>query len=250
MDTGKSRRSASSSTLALRNPAAGHSGAIDSRTKQWGNVDGDIFNYLSDVKRLEQFADQAHNAEELASRLQPFLNNAEKYLESMAELAKGQATWTELRAKFGKNVGDAILKIRKLDAKFSADMELLDAKDRAAMTTINQKRQHGLREIAAQLNADLQMELFRHQSKIGNIADREQISAQRAQITEGLRAKRQQLTKRISYGSRGLNSAPPDRIPVAVGGNGHGPSQSVSASGSNRGNFGGLFSRLWNGLGN
>jgi hypothetical protein len=73
---------------------------------------------LSDVTKLEAMADKAANAEQLALVLEPFLDNAETYLEALGKIADGQVTWTEIRKKFGSKVGNAIAKIRKLNAEF------------------------------------------------------------------------------------------------------------------------------------
>ena len=73
---------------------------------------------MSDVNKLEAMADKAANAEQLALVLEPFLDNAETYLEALGKIADGQVTWTEIRKKFGSKVGNAIAKIRKLNAEF------------------------------------------------------------------------------------------------------------------------------------
>jgi (p)ppGpp synthase/HD superfamily hydrolase len=88
-------------------------------------------------------ADKAANAEQLALVLEPFLDNAETYLEALGKIADGQVTWTEIREKFGSKVANAIAKIRKLNAEFGSEMEQLDAKDRAAMLKIETKRNTG-----------------------------------------------------------------------------------------------------------
>ena len=144
------------SSIAIRNPAAGHSPYIDEKAGDWADTEADILSYLSDVTKLEAMADKAANAEQLALVLEPFLDNAETYLEALGKIADGQVTWTEIRKKFGSKVGNAIAKIRKLNAEFGAEMEQLDAKDRASMLKIETKRQHGLAEIASELTGDLQ----------------------------------------------------------------------------------------------
>jgi hypothetical protein len=42
---------------------------------------------LSDVNKLEAMADKAANAEQLALVLEPFLDNAETYLEALGKIA-------------------------------------------------------------------------------------------------------------------------------------------------------------------
>jgi hypothetical protein len=160
MDFGRTNNS-DSSAITITNPAIGHSGYIDEKAQAWGGVEGDILYYLSDISRLEEFADKAANAEQLSLLLEPFLDNAEKYFEAMQKLADGQVTWTELRKQFGSKVANAIAKIRKLNAEFGSEMELLDAKDRAAMLRIEAKRQNGLAEIGSELAGDLQAEMWR-----------------------------------------------------------------------------------------
>ena len=67
----------------IRNPVAGHSSHIDEKAQAWGGFDPDIYTYLCDVNRLEQFADYANNTQELAERLEPFLDNAKVAFEAL-----------------------------------------------------------------------------------------------------------------------------------------------------------------------
>lgn len=233
----------------IKNPAMGHSSHVDEKALAWGSVDADILAYLSDVSKLEQFADMAQNADQLAQYLDPFLENASKYLEAMQKLADGQVTWTELRKQFGSKVANAIAKIRKLNAEFDAEMQKVDAQDRADLLRIEQKRKNALTEIATQLHQDLQAELWRHENKISSIESRHQVSEQRQTIQEGLRARRQELLARARYGSRALNphQEQPETIPVSVASSGA-PASSVSASGTVRG-FGNWWTNFWDGLG-
>lgn len=202
------------SSLAIANPAAGHSPHIDEKTGEWGGVESDIISYLSDVSQLEAFADKANNAEQLALVLEPFLNNARTYFEAMAKVAEGQVTWTELRKQFGSKVANAIAKIRKLNAEFGSEMELLDAKDRATMLRIEDKRQKGLTEIAHELQQDLQAQMWAHENKMGAIANKGVVAQARQSIQEGLRAKRQQLLNRATNGT---NQGIQDKVPVTIG---------------------------------
>jgi hypothetical protein len=236
MDFGRSNSSA-----IIANPAAGHSPHIDEKASDWGGVESDILYYLSDVNQLEAFADKAANAEQLSLLLEPFLDNAQKYFEAMQKLADGQVTWTELRKQFGSKVANAIAKIRKLNAEFGSEMELLDAKDRATMLKVEAKRQNGLAEVANELAGDLQAEMWRHQNKMEAINNREVVAEQRQSIQSGLRAKRQELLNRATNGT---NQGVQDKIPVLVGGQSN-PSNSVSATGTARG-FGGWFANLIN----
>lgn len=233
----------------IKNPAMGHSSHVDEKALAWGSVDADILAYLSDVSKLEQFADMAQNADQLAQYLDPFLENASKYLEAMQKLADGQVTWTELRKQFGSKVANAIAKIRKLNAEFDAEMQKVDAQDRADLLRIEQKRKNALTEIATQLHQDLQAELWRHENKISSIESRHQVSEQRQTIQEGLRARRQELLARARYGSRALNphQEQPETIPVSVAST-SAPASSVSASGTVRG-FGNWWTNFWDGLG-
>lgn len=229
------------SSLAIANPAAGHSPHVDEKASDWGGVDADILSYLSDVNQLEAFADKAANAEQLALLLEPFLDNARTYFEEMGKIADGQVTWTELRKQFGSKVANAIAKIRKLNAEFGSEMELLDAKDRATMLKIEAKRQNGLAEIASELTGDLQAELWRHENKMEAIANRGAVAEKRQSIQSELRAKRKELLDRATNGT---NQGVQDKIPVLVGGQSN-PSNSVSATGTARG-FGGWFANLIN----
>lgn len=235
MDFGRGNSSA-----IIANPAAGHSPHIDEKASDWGGVEADILYYLSDVNRLEEFADKAANAEQLALVLEPFLDNARTYFEAMQKIANGQATWTELRKEFGSKVANAIAKIRKLNAEFGSEMEQLDAKDRAAMLKIEATRQNKLKEIGAELLGDLQAEYWRHQNKMAAIGSRETVAEQRQSIQAALREKRQQLLNRATNGS---NQGIRDQIPVAIAA-GQAPANSVSASGKPRG-FG-WFDNLFN----
>lgn len=228
--------------IAIKNPVAGHSSYIDEKAKGWGNVEADILSYLSDVANLESFANMANDAEQLASYVDAFLENARTYFESMQKISEGQVEWTELRKKFGSTVAKSIAKIRKLNAEFGSEMETIDAQDRASMLKIEQKRKHAIAEIAAELNHALQMELFRHQNKISSIELRNQANQERQGLQQQLREKRQELLNRVKYGSR-QNALPSDRIPVVVHQNGHHQS-AVSPSGRP-----GFWQRLWSGLG-
>jgi hypothetical protein len=222
-----------SRSIAIRNPAAGHSPYIDEKAGDWADTEADILSYLSDVTKLEAMADKAANAEQLALVLEPFLDNAETYLEALGKIADGQVTWTEIRKKFGSKVGNAIAKIRKLNAEFGSEMEQLDAKDRAAMLKIETKRQHGLAEIASELTGDLQAELWRHENKMEAIANRGEVAEKRQTIQESLRERRQKLLSRATVGSdKGIQ----EKIPVTIGK--ASLSNSVSATGTARG-FGG-----------
>jgi hypothetical protein len=229
-----------SSSSAIRNPAAGHSPYIDEKAGDWADTEADILSYLSDVTKLEAQADKAANAEQLALVLEPFLDNAETYLEALGKIADGQVTWTEIRKKFGSKVGNAIAKIRKLNAEFGSEMEQLDAKDRAAMLKIETKRQHGLAEIASELTGDLQAELWRHENKMEAIANKGEVAEKRQTIQETLKEKRQNLLKRATVGSdKGIQ----EKIPVTIGK--ASLSNSVSATGTARG-FGGWFANVMN----
>lgn len=223
---------------------AGHSSHIDDKGRQWGGVEGDIFAYLCDVRNLEQFADMANDADQLAQFLDPFLKNAETYFEAMEKLADGQVTWTELRKKFGSKVAGAIAKIRKLNGEFDSDMSRIDAQDRADLLRINQKRQNGLAEIAAQLQIDLEAEIWRHNSKIDSIQNRQAIQEERQSIQSELRKKRQELLDRVRNGTR---REVQERVQVSS--QDSSASSGVSATGTVRG-WGENLSNLWNNLGN
>ena len=227
-------------TPTIINPAARHAAAIDSKSSEWGNVDADILAYLSDVGRLEEFADRAQNAEQIAEYIQPFLENANRYFESMQQVSEGQVAWTELRKKFSSTVAGSIAKIRKLNADFGSEMEQIDARDRSTLLKIEQRRSHGLAEIAADLNQALQMELFKHQNKLNSMEIKQRASDERSALQQSLREKRQALLSRARHGTK-LDAAPGDRIPVTIGA-GQGDRMAVSASG-------GFWGRLWNGLG-
>ncbi|OUL26799.1 hypothetical protein BV378_12310 [Nostoc sp. RF31YmG] len=232
----------------IRNPVMGHSSHIDEKTSAWGGFADDILLYLADINQLEQFADYANNAQELSARLEPFLDNARTAFEAMEKLTQGQVTWTELRKQYGSQVASAIAKIRKLNAEFDAQMQRVDAQDRADLLRVEQKRQHALTEIAAQLHHDLQAELWRHENKISGIENRQTITNERQVIQAGLREKRQQLLARAKYGSRALepNSVPQEVIPVQN--QNSAPTSSVSASGAVRG-WGAKLGNLWQKLG-
>ncbi|WP_339394321.1 hypothetical protein [Nostoc sp. UHCC 0870] len=235
----------------IRNPVVGHSSHIDEKSLLWGGVEPDILAYLSDVSNLEQFADMAQNTAQLAEYLDPFLNNAQTYFQALQKLADGQVTWTELRKEFGDKVANAIAKIRKMNAEFDAQMQRVDAQDRADLLRIEQKRTNALTEIAAQLQQDLEAELWRHQNKIASIDNKQEITAQRQEIQNTLRSKRQQLLARVRYGSTALNpnQEPSEQIPVQLLDRPQNPASSVSASGNVRG-FGNWWTNFWDGLGN
>jgi len=235
------------------NPAAGHSSAISDRVGQWSRTEGDILHYLGSLERIAEFADRTKHSEELANRIQPFLNNAESYMKSLSELAEGQASWTEIQKKYGSTIASAIAKIRQSDAGFNSDMEILDARERANLSKIGVKRQNIVQEAAAQLQADVRIEMMRHTNRMGDIADVVDVAQERQSVSEKLRARRRKILEKVTYGNRGRNALPLEDLPVQVGGLGRygggsprrrtdGPSEGVSASGANRGSFGGLFS--------
>ncbi|MBE9056343.1 hypothetical protein [Sphaerospermopsis sp. LEGE 08334] len=190
------------------NPSFGYSEHIDEKARQWGGVEENILNYLCDVSNLEKFADVAADSDQIASYIDPFLANAEKYFDAMEKMSDGQVKWTELRKKFSSKVADSIAKIRKFDSEFGAGMEILDAQDRSDRTRLEAKRKNALTEIATTLQHDLQAELFRHQNKIADITSREKVQSERQAISNSVREKRQSLMERVKRGSRGGN--PPE----------------------------------------
>lgn len=228
MDFGRNK----ASSVAIRNPIAGHTPHIDEKVSQWGGVETDVLSYLSDVNQLEAFADKTANAEQLALVLEPFLDNATTYLESLEKISDGQVRWTEIRKKFGSKVANAIAKIRKLNAEFGSEMELLDAKDLSTMLKIEDKRQKGLAEIAHELNQDLQAQLWQHENKMAAISSKGEVAHKRQSIQKGLQAKRQEL---LMQARSGTNRGVQDKVPVLVTGNSQsGISSSVSATGKIR----------------
>ncbi|MBW4662309.1 MAG: hypothetical protein KME15_26955 [Drouetiella hepatica Uher 2000/2452] len=231
-------------TTLIKNPTAAHAPAIDAKAAEWGNVEADILGYLSDVSKLEAFANAAQDAEQIASYIEPFLQNARTYFESMQQVTEGQVEWTELRKKFGSTVAKSIAKIRKLNAEFGSEMETIDAQDRANLLKIEQKRKHAIAEVAAELNHALQMEIFRHQNKISGIELRNKANQQRQTLQQSLREKRQELMQRARYGNR-LNASPTEQIPVSIHQSNGTQRSGISASGQP-----GFWSRLWQGLGN
>lgn len=195
------------------NPTFGYSEKIDEKARQWGGVEENILNYLCDVSNLEKFADMANDSDQMATYLDPFLDNAEKYFKAMEKLSDGQVTWSELRKQFGAKVANSIAKIRKLDSEFGAGMEVIDAQDRSDQLRIDEKRQHALKEIATTLEHDLQAELFRHENKIGDITSRKKVQAERQALQTTVREKRQSLMQRVKHGTRGDNP-PEEKINV------------------------------------
>jgi hypothetical protein len=232
----------------IRNPVLGHSAYIDEKAETWGGFEPDILLYLADISNLEQFADYAHNVQELSTRLEPFLANAQTALAAMEKLTLGQVTWTELRKQYGVQVASAIAKIRRLDAEFDSDISRIDAQDRADLLRLEEKRKHALIEVAAQLQEDLATELWRHEHKISSIENRQAIANERQTIQAHLREKRQQLLARAKYGTRALepNQLPQEVIPVQS--QAYAPSASISASGTVR-SWGTKLKNLWQKLG-
>ncbi len=235
----------------IANPAAGHSPAVDDKAQQWGGVEGDILHYLSDVQRLEEFANRANDAEQLAEFVQPFLENAQTYFEAMQQIAEGQLAWTDLRAKFGAKTANVIQKIRQINAEFGAELEKVDAKDRAALTKIEQRRQHGLQEIATQLAQDLELQAWKHSQNIAGIDRRAVIANERQTISTRIREQRLALMGRVKHGSRALSPStePVLQIPVSINQGRY--ASSISASGSARGFLGGLgltLRNFWQGM--
>lgn len=203
--------------IAIANPVHGHSGSVDSRALQWGGFKSDIVEYLSDIKNLESFADAANNADELSQRVDPFLENAEKMMTALGNISQGQVKYTDMKAKYGSSIAEAIRSIRKTNAEFDATLEAIDAQDKATIAKIQQKRQHKLTEIGTQLSQDLNAELFRHKEAIANITNRQAMQTQRQTASSNLREQRQALMHRAKYGTRALGEAPPEAIEVQIG---------------------------------
>ncbi len=195
------------------NPTFGYSENIDKKARQWGGVEENILDYLCDVSNLEQFADMANDSDQMASYVDSFLSNAEKYFDAMEKMSDGQVKWSELRKQFGSKVASSIAKIRKLDSEFGAGMEVIDAQDRSDQTRIETKRQNALREIATTLQHDLQAELFRHQNKIGDITSKEKVQSERQAIASSVREKRLSLMQRVKHGTRG-DSPPSEKVKI------------------------------------
>ncbi len=236
---------------AITNPAAGHSPAVDDKAQQWGGVEGDILHYLSDVRQLEEFANRAHDAEQLAEFVQPFLENAQTYFEAMQKVADGQLQWTDLRAKFGVKTANVIQRIREINGNFAAELERVDAKDHAALTKIEQKRQHGLQEIATQLAQDLELQAWKHSQNLAGIDRRAAMASERQAISAQIREQRQLLMGRVKHGARALSPSTEPVLQIPVNVNQGRYASSISASGSARGFLGGLGSTLrnfWQGM--
>lgn len=231
---------------AISNPVTGHANGIDNHLAQYQDHRTDLIAELSDMANVEAMADQAIYAEELADRMEPYLANAERYYQAMQELATGQKTLTELRAKYGKHVADVVAAIRKINAQYESDLEVIDAKDRSALTLINQKRQNQLREIAQKLTFDLEGEVERHMGQLSKMGDNRLVAKEQNAIREQLRERRKAFRQRAIYGSIGPGSEPMERIPVAVNQNQFAPpSMPVTPSNQPRsGLFNGLFSRI------
>lgn len=229
----------------IRNPAAGHSSFIDEKALEWGGVNADILYYLQSVDTLQSFADLSQNAEDLADRSDAFLENAKVLLSSLGKIAESQKTWTELRKEYGSTVANAISSIRNLNASFGVEMEKLDARDRATMTKLKQKRDNALVEIATDLNRSLEAENQRHLLQLQNAEDRQKVTEERKQITSTFQEKRKALMDRVRNGSRALNpsSEPLADIPVSV----HTPQahQSTSNATGTPGGWGQRFQNFW-----
>ncbi|NET03076.1 MAG: hypothetical protein F6K61_21525 [Sphaerospermopsis sp. SIO1G1] len=195
------------------NPTFGYSGDIDEKSKEWIGTEENILSYLCDVNNLEKFADLANDSDQIATYIDPFLANAEKYFSAMEKMSDGQVKWTELRGKLGQKVADSIAKIRKLDSGFGFDMERIDAIDKSDQARLKAKRENTLSEIATSLEHDLKVEMFRYQSKIADITSRQTVKQERQAIQQSIREKRQLLTARVKYGTRG-DQPPEEKINI------------------------------------
>lgn len=189
-------------SFAIANPVRGHAKSVDSSADKWGGFKGDILEYLRDVKTLEEFSNSAHNAQQLSERVDPFLEDAEKMMTAMGNISKGQAKFTELKAKYGNTVAKAIRSIRSTNAQFDANMEVIEAEDKSAIAMIEQKRRHKLAEIGTQLAQDMSAELFRHKQAIEGIRNRKSAQSERQSTSLQLREQRQALMQRSKSGSR------------------------------------------------
>lgn len=217
-------------SLSVYNPVFGYSKHVDGKSEMWAGMDGNVLAYLSDIKNLESLADQAQNADELSQRLEPFLQNAEKYLTAMGNIADGQVSYTQIRSDYSKKIGKAIQSIRKTNAQFDADMQRIDAEDRSSMARIEQKRTHDLERIAISLTNDLNAELYRHQEAIAGVTDRNLVQSNRQQAAASLKEQRQALLNRARYGTKGLNPGVTENIQVELGTHQHVYSDSNGSS--------------------
>lgn len=178
----------------------GHSPNIDTKVKQFSGLEGDITHYLSDPDKLEELAIAANKAHEMGEFTQPFLDNVGKYLEGLAQVAEGQTKFTQLRKKFGGKVADAIAKIRQLDREFTTDLEVINAKDKAHAAKLQQRRQATLKEVAVNLQQDLQLAAWKHQNNLVTAERKLQTSQERTRIQSELAERRRALMEKVKYG--------------------------------------------------
>ncbi len=182
------------------NPATGHSPNLDNKVKTFSGLDGDITTYLSDPDKLGELATAANKAHEMGEFTQPFLDNVTKYLGGLTKVVEGQTEFAKLRKKFGSKVSEAIAKIRQLDREFTTDLEVIDAKDRAAAAKIQQRRQNTLKEVAVNLQQDLQLQAWKHQNNLQTAQRKLKTSQERSQIQSELAEKRRALMEKVRYG--------------------------------------------------
>ena len=184
----------------FNNPTTGNSPNIDTKVKTFSGLDGDITHYLSDPDKLGELATAADKASQMGEFTAPFLDNVTKYLEGLTKVVDGQTQFTQLRKKFGSKVTDAIAKIRQLDREFITDLELIDAKDKAHAAKLQQRRQSALKEVAVNLQQDLQLAAWKHQNNLATAERKLQTSQERTRIQSDLAERRRALMEKVRYG--------------------------------------------------
>lgn len=184
----------------FNNPTTGNSPNIDTKVKTFSGLSGDITTYLSDPDKLEELATAANKAHEMGEFTAPFLDNVTKYLEGLTKVVDGQTKFTQLRKKFGGKVSEAIAKLRGLEREFTTDLEVVEAKDKAHAAKLQQRRQETLKEIAVNLQQDLQLQAWKHQNNLATAQRKLQTSQERQRIQADLAEKRRALMERVRYG--------------------------------------------------
>ncbi len=182
------------------NPTTGNSPNIDTKVKAFSGLDGDITTYLSDPDKLGELAAAANKAHEMGEFTAPFLDNVTKYLEGLTKVTEGQTAFTQLRKKFGGKVSEAIAKLRQLDREFTADLEVVEAKDKAHAAKLQQRRQNVLKEVAVNLQQDLQLQAWKHQNNLATAKQKLQASKERQQIQNDLAERRRALMEKVRHG--------------------------------------------------
>lgn len=219
---------------------------LDKYTQDWLGIAANPLLYLSDENNMAALADQANYYQTLQPLYPIVKEHLEQILEGKEDLEKFQAWYSEARGKALKQIGEYVHKARKSNTKLRADFEVLDAKDRAENTKIEQSKRQQLEYLAKELTETLRIEAHKHGHRMTEQDKRFELAEKREALRLKLAARRQELMNKLRNGSQALpgSDQQPLQIPVILDNN----QQKAPVFGNNTGFFSGLWKRFKQGL--